>query len=100
MEDEDNLVIELDFYEINDLKTMIKTESFNQCIEVNTLECVLKAIDDKKDKVLVFILSQFNTEFYLDKSQYKDFLKKILFKLEKDEDYIKCTRIDKYIKQI
>jgi hypothetical protein len=93
-----NLQISYDNKE--DLETISNNEDFISFALQQSLDVILQAIEDKKDKVELFNIINLSLIVEIDSTQYPSVLKKIQEYYSQIEDFDKCIEIQDAINKL
>jgi hypothetical protein len=88
----------VDFKE--DLKAISKNEDFTSFALQKSLDVILQAIEDKKNKVELFNIVNLSLIVEIDSTQYPAILKKIQEHYSQLEDFDKCIEIQDVINKL
>jgi len=83
-----------------DLKAISKNEDFTSFALQKSLDVILQAIEDKKDKVELFNIVNLSLIVEIDSTQYPAILKKIQEYYSQIEDFDKCIEIQDVINKL
>jgi len=83
-----------------DLEEISKNEDFTAFALQQSLDIILQAIEDKKDKVELFNIINLSLIVEIDSTQYTAVLKKVQEYYSQIEDFDKCIEIQDVINKI
>lgn len=83
-----------------DLKAISKNEDFTSFALQQSLDIILQAIEEKKDKVELFNIVNLSLIVEIDSTQYPAILKKIQNHYSQSDDFDKCIEIQDVINKL
>jgi hypothetical protein len=92
--------LQISYENEEDLKAISRSEDFTAFALQQSLDVILQAIEDKKDKVELFNIVNLSLIVELDSTQYPVILKKIQEHYSQIEDFDKCIEIQDVISKL
>jgi hypothetical protein len=92
--------LQISYENEEDLKTIAKNEDFTTFALQQSLDIILQAIEEKKDKVELFNIVNLSLIVEIDSTQYPAILKKIQNHYSQSDDFDKCIEIQDIINKL
>lgn len=92
--------LQISYENEEDLKAISKNEDFTSFALQKSLDVILQAIEDKKDKVELFNIVNLSLIVEIDSTQYPAILKKTQEYYSQIEDFDKCIEIQDTINKL
>ena len=92
--------LQISYNNKEDLETISNNEDFISFALQQSLDVILQAIEDKKDKVELFNIVNLSLIVEIDSTQYTPVLKKIQEHYSQLEDFDKCIEIQDVINKL
>lgn len=92
--------LQISYENEEDLKAISKNEDFTSFALQKSLDVILQAIEDKKDKVELFNIINLSLIVEIDSTQYPAILKKTQEYYSQIEDFDKCIEIQDVINKL
>ena len=92
--------LQISYENEEDLKAISKNEDFTSFALQKSLDVILQAIEDKKDKVELFNIVNLSLIVEIDSTQYPAILKKTQEYYSQIEDFDKCIEIQDVINKL
>jgi hypothetical protein len=92
--------LQISYNNKEDLETISNSEDFISFTLQQSLDVILQAIEDKKDKVELFNIINLSLIVEIDSTQYTPVLKKIQEHYSQLEDFDKCIEIQDVINKL
>lgn len=96
----DIINLQIEYESEEDLELISENEEFTTLALQQSLDIILQAIEDKKDKVELFNIINLSLIVEIDSTQYSAVLKKIQEYYSQIEDFNKCIEIQNVINKL
>jgi hypothetical protein len=96
----DIINLQIEYENEEDLELISKNEDFTTLALQQSLDIILQAIEDKKDKAELFNIINLSLIVEIDSTQYSTALKKVQEYYSQIEDFNKCIEIQDVINKL